>query len=166
MNFDDAVEHILRFEGGGAVTKDARDPGGTTKFGISQRAYPLLDIENLTRTQAVDIYLRDYWCVCRADEMPCQIRLLVFDACVNQGPHAAITMLQNVLGVDADGIVGAHTIQACWLYEPQVIATRFAAARYARYLKNEGFTVYGKGWIHRLLEVAVLSSAVPRTDHV
>ena len=48
MTFADIIDHVLESEGGSKITKDPLDPGGTTKYGISQRAYPNTDIENLT----------------------------------------------------------------------------------------------------------------------
>jgi lysozyme family protein len=52
-NFDLAVEFVLRHEGG--LVHNPHDPGGTTNFGISQRAYPEVDIGNLTRDEAKEI---------------------------------------------------------------------------------------------------------------
>ena len=57
--FDRALAAVLDWEG--AVTNDAADPGGLTKYGISQRAYPSLDIASLTVEQAAVIYHQDYW---------------------------------------------------------------------------------------------------------
>lgn len=57
--FEFLVGIILKHEGG--YVNDPADPGGETKFGISKRAYPNLDIKNLTRQQAVEIYKRDYY---------------------------------------------------------------------------------------------------------
>src|SRR5690606_2973445 len=54
-----AVEVVLEHEGG--YVHDPHDPGGETKFGISKRQYPDLDIANLTREQAIEIYRRDWW---------------------------------------------------------------------------------------------------------
>ena len=39
----------------GKISKNENDPGGITKYGISKRAYPHLDIENLTPEQAKEI---------------------------------------------------------------------------------------------------------------
>ena len=55
-SFEPAVEKTLRWEGGKTT-----DTGGFTNFGISQKAYPGLDIEHLTRDGAKAIYRRDYW---------------------------------------------------------------------------------------------------------
>ena len=48
--FDKALALVLHHEG--PFSSDPRDPGGPTKFGISQRAYPSLDIPNLTAEAA------------------------------------------------------------------------------------------------------------------
>ncbi|MBK8639281.1 MAG: hypothetical protein IPN92_13770 [Chromatiaceae bacterium] len=48
--FPDCIAHVLAAEGG--LVNDPRDPGGVTKFGISQRAYPALNIRGLTPDDA------------------------------------------------------------------------------------------------------------------
>ena len=58
-DFNKAVEKVLKFEG--VLSNDKYDAGGLTKYGISKRMYPSLDIANLTQEQAVAIYKRDYW---------------------------------------------------------------------------------------------------------
>jgi len=57
-NFERCIAFVLRHEGG--YVNDPRDPGGETKYGISKRAYPGLDIKNLTEEQAKEIYRQDY----------------------------------------------------------------------------------------------------------
>ena len=49
----EAIEHVLKFEGG--YVNDPDDPGGETNFGISKRSYPDLDIAALTVADAVEI---------------------------------------------------------------------------------------------------------------
>lgn len=44
--FPDCIAHVLAAEGG--LVNHPKDPGGVTKFGISQRAYPALNIRELT----------------------------------------------------------------------------------------------------------------------
>ena len=78
-----AIQNVLRREGGFANV--AGDRGGATNFGISQAAYPNLDVSKLTQEQAAQIYKRDYWDAIGADRLPENIRELVFDAAVNQG---------------------------------------------------------------------------------
>lgn len=45
----------------GGYTNDPDDPGGETKWGISKRANPDLDIKNLTLEDAINIYYHRYW---------------------------------------------------------------------------------------------------------
>lgn len=58
-NFDLAFEHVLKYEG--SYVDDPVDPGGETKYGISKRSYPHLNIKDLTIEQAKSIYKKDWW---------------------------------------------------------------------------------------------------------
>lgn len=64
---------------------DPEDPGGETKYGISKRAYPRLDIKNLTLEDASAIYKRDYWNAAGCDDLDDSLALVVFDTAVNCG---------------------------------------------------------------------------------
>lgn len=55
---DNITTFILNHEGGYVFDKD--DPGGETKYGISKRSHPKLDIKTLTKKQAQQIYQADY----------------------------------------------------------------------------------------------------------
>ena len=57
--FEDIIEITLHHEGG--YVNDPDDLGGETNFGIAKRFYPDVDIKNLTKDEASDIYRRDYW---------------------------------------------------------------------------------------------------------
>ena len=56
-NFEEIIEQVLEHEGG--YVKDPKDLGGETKYGITKRFYPDVDIKNLTIEQAVEIYKKD-----------------------------------------------------------------------------------------------------------
>lgn len=71
---------------------DPHDPGGETKYGISKKSYPKVDIKNLTLDAALDIYYRDYWFVGRTEKFP--LNLCVLDCAVNQGTKTAKQFLQ------------------------------------------------------------------------
>ncbi|MGB6555138.1 MAG: glycosyl hydrolase 108 family protein [Candidatus Binataceae bacterium] len=90
-----AVSRVLEDEGGTENAPD--DPGGITRFGISAREYPTLDIANLTRADAIAIYYRDYWRPFGLDAAPGPIAAKVFDLAVNIGPSHAIGCLQRAL---------------------------------------------------------------------
>lgn len=81
--FDSAFQIVVGIEGG--YVNDPQDPGGETKFGLSKRANPDLDIANLTLEQAKARYLEKYWKGRGCDKLPWTEALLVFDASVNGG---------------------------------------------------------------------------------
>lgn len=89
-HFERAVAFVLRHEGG--YTNDNRDPGGETKFGISKRAYPHLDIKGLTEAEARAIYRRDYWEKAGCGLLEWPMSLVVFDTAVNCGVKKAVEL--------------------------------------------------------------------------
>jgi lysozyme family protein len=125
-NFDRAFEETLEYEGG--YVNDPDDPGGETKFGISKRQYPDLDIPNLTLEQAKEIYYRDYWQALlldyfngsRAGE---RVAREIFDTAVNLGVRGAAYIAQRAVNflsqgdlrgekITEDGMMGPITLAA------------------------------------------------------
>ena len=87
MDFDTAFNRLLGFEGG--YSNDAADPGGKTRFGITEaearRHGYEGDMKSLPLETAKAIYRPSYWDACKCDELPEAIRYAVFDAAVNSG---------------------------------------------------------------------------------
>lgn len=110
-NFILALNKTLRWEGGETV-----DTGGYTKWGISQKAFPDLDIKNLTMEQAREIYQRNYWEPIQASLIKNQaVAENLFDFAVNAGVSQAVKTIQKVLGFsrdDIDGKLGNQTLSA------------------------------------------------------
>lgn len=150
MTFDKAVAFVLSQEG--EYSNDPQDAGGATKWGISHRSYPELDIANLTREQAIDIYKKDFWDRCQCSQLPDGLDFLVFDAAVNQGPVAAIRMLQNGLKVTSDGVMGAITIRAA--NTTPNICTEYIARRLYQYALIPQVLRFGLGWFRRVAQAA------------
>lgn len=153
-----AVEVVVRNEGG--YVNDPSDPGGETKFGISKRSYPHLDIANLTREEAIAIYRRDWWDKYGYGRLASSaIAAKVFDLSVNVGPRRAHEMLQRALhavgrrDVVVDGIIGPQTIAAVNAAPPDALlaALRAEAAAYYRQLieRNPTLKKYERGWMRR-----------------
>lgn len=105
-----AVKHLLVLEGG--YVNDPSDRGGETKYGISKRQYPHLDIQFITEEQASEIYYNDYWLAYHCDKLPEAIGEFLFDCVVNHRPKTAIRFIQKTYRVDVDGILGPMTINA------------------------------------------------------
>lgn len=146
MNFDRAFEIIIGHEGG--YVNDPRDPGGETKYGISKRAYPAEDIQNLTLDRAKFLYKRDYWDAVDAESIPGAARLMVFDCSVNCGVVTAKKILQRAVDVKDDGIIGAKTRAA--ISTTPDLEQRFAGFWLQYYTDLKGFDTYGKGWVRRV----------------
>lgn len=146
-----AVEAVLSHEGG--LSDDPLDPGGLTRWGISQRAYPELDIRQLTREQAIDLYREDCWERLRCGDLPPAVAVALFDTAVNQGAGSAVRMLQQSLGVTTDGLIGPRTIAAAYGVPAGDLLVDFLARRAVRYAETPTFPHFGRGWMRRLFSV-------------
>lgn len=159
-----AVNRVLGDEGG--IETAPGDPGGITRFGISAREYPTLDIANLTRAGAIAIYYRDYWRPFGFDAAPGAIAAKIFDLAVNVGPAHAIGCLQRALRavgrrVTEDNVLGPETAAAAHAAEPLALmaATRSEAAGYYRVMAAfardagpDGDQEFLAGWLNRAYE--------------
>ena len=153
--FETAVDFVLTAEGG--LVDDPSDPGGRTKFGISQRAYPNLNIRALTIADAKMLYRKDYWDRCSCDKLPDAIALVVFDAAVNQGASASIRILQRSLNVREDGVIGPATLAAAAAQTPSGIVAEMVARRSVAYAVSPLVGRDGLGWYRRLAKIHQLA---------
>ncbi len=148
---DRAWKFIHREEGGSAITNDPADPGGLTRHGVSQRAYPDEDIRNMTEERAKFLFARDYWKPCQCDSLPERVALAVADSAFNQGTRTACTLLQEALRVDPDGVIGPKTLAAAKARNEADLLNDFLSRRLLRYAK--GNEKYRRGWFSRILRV-------------
>lgn len=153
-----AIEFVLKIEGGEEGELVPNDRGGYTKFGISSVANPDVDVPNLTKEGAKQIYRERYWNTCRCDELPSPLAICVFDSAVNQGVTQTKKMLQIALGgVKVDGIIGEETITAIFKSDEK-LTRRFMAQRMARYariiMRDQSQEVFIENWSDRLMRVA------------
>jgi len=82
---DQAIDAVMQNEDRGLTGKVTSDTGGLTKYGISQKAFPGVDIANLTPDQARAIYKKKYWDKIGGDKLPPQLQKVAMDTAVNQG---------------------------------------------------------------------------------
>lgn len=150
--FERAIDLLLELEGGYVDHPD--DPGRETKFGISARAYPGLDIENLTRDDAEAIYRLDYWEKAGCHRLPAPFDVLVFDMAVHSGVKTAVTMLQRLVGAEPDGKIGPRTLAAVDRAGAQGPA-RYLAKRLEFLQSLPSWRTFGRGWAYRLFRVAL-----------
>ncbi|QMP18255.1 minor structural protein [Ralstonia phage RpY1] len=95
-DFNSIVQRTLKVEGGYSATDG--NSGAPVNFGINQRANPDIDVKNLTKDQAVQLYKSRYWDAIGGDSLPAGIRATAFDAAVNQGVPWTKAALQQAGG--------------------------------------------------------------------
>ena len=146
--FDDFIGRVLTSEGGYA--NDPRDLGGETKFVISKRVYPHIDIRSLTRDEAVTIYKRDFWDRVQGEKLPRAFAFQALDAAVNHGIGNAVRWMQRAANVADDGVIGPMTLAAVGRADPADLVLRLNAERLRFYAKLSTFDAFGRGWINRV----------------
>jgi len=165
------VSQTITFETGGdrtgAYTADPVDQGGATKWGISQRAHPHINIKALTYNQAIEIYYNDYWNKYYNSISNPLLAFKVFDMGVLCGKTTAIKLLQQTIVKDCkktiaiDGKMGpitAAAIEVCLAsIEPRggtFLLNRYLdrhASRFKRIvLLRPSQRRFIKGWLNRL----------------
>lgn len=149
-----AIGLVLDWEGGGKLTDDKADAGGLTRWGISKRWHPEVDVENLTREGAIDLYHAFYWEPIRADELPAPLALILFDSCVNPGQGWAVPALQRILRLSADGVVGPDTIESAARSDWRAVMALTSARleEFDRRVRVRPVNIrFGAGWRNRCL---------------
>ena len=156
--FDEIIEGVLKHEGG--YVNDPTDLGGETNYGITKRFYPDVDIKNLTKEGAKEIYKKDYWDKNKVDDLPDDLKHIYFDMCVNQVRGTAVRVLQRAINgkggkIAVDGGFGPGTKGALAKYKPSVERVRCYRLKHYYDLVNkkpeqEKFLF---GWYRRALEV-------------
>jgi lysozyme family protein len=150
--FNRCIQVILRNEGG--YVNHPSDPGGETNMGIAKKFYPDLDIKNLTRNQAIEIYHRDYWNKMKLhgifDE---NIILQVFDMGVNAGIRTAIKIIQRIIDAQVDGYTGPETNGLINAYEGDLVEL-YKQERKKYYFdlarRKPQMQVFLAGWLNRV----------------
>ena len=131
--FLEFIPFIFKWEGG--YCNDPDDPGGETNFGIDKRSHPGVDIKNLTRDGAREIYWREYWRRFDCERFPRPLGEVFFNACVNCGAGRARKLMAEA-GDSAEVFLTAQ----------EAFYRRLAAARPA--LKK-----FLKGWLNRTADL-------------
>ena len=147
-NFPNCISFSLKAEGG--YVNDPKDPGGETKYGISKRAYPSVDIKALTLADAIAIYKRDYWDKVQGDTLPAGVDMILLDAAINSGSNKSIKLVQRALGIKDDGSLGPVTLSAILKADPTKLINDSIEQRLAFLKSLPTWGRYGKGWTTRL----------------
>jgi lysozyme family protein len=151
--FEKAIAFVFRWEG--FMSNDPADKGGLTKYGISKAAHPEVDVANLTRDEAVEIYRRNYWQKLGCDRLEPAQAIALFDGAVQHGPTTAARMMQRAAGVRDDGIIGPRSVLAINTAAQAVLLERYISERIRFYhqitVARPENSRFVSGWINRAL---------------
>lgn len=147
--FEEAFKEVIKIEKG--YVNSEFDKGGETKFGISKKTYPELDIANLELEEAKHIYYLDFWncdLLTLSNIKDKEIAIELFDTSVNMGQEDAGKILQTALNhmnrnqriykdLKVDGWLGAVTLNAL-----ETILKRGEKQRLLKALNGEQYIKY------------------------
>jgi lysozyme family protein len=154
-NFQTSLKLVLQSEGGN--DDDPADHGGRTSRGITQREYDAwraekglgpTDVWGAPQVDIEAIYHDEYW-EPYCDDMPIGVDYIYFNNAVLDGPNRSAILLQQALGVTADGRIGPVTRQAVKMASsaPTIIKLSSASGAFYRGLHQPKFL---KGWLNRV----------------
>jgi lysozyme family protein len=152
----DFVDRVIAREGGAKVTNYSADPGGVTKYGISQRAHPGLDIAKLTYAQARDIYLDEYFHAPGLGQLSSgKLQEFLFDYGVHSGAQTAIRTLQKLVGVVETGVIDNLTAAAVNTGDANTLLARLIEQRILflarQVVAKPAKLLFLIGWLSRVL---------------
>lgn len=175
---------LIKHEGG--FVAHPNDPGGATNRGITianWKAYGRdvdgdgdIDVNDLrfsTIDDAKKFYKKHFWDKMQADKIDSQqVAETFIDHGVNAGVSRSVRMMQYLVKVPIDGLIGPKTINAINSFNPTTLLQRFNAMRgayysyrgnaksrdtsYDNFFRTLGVTpssrasVFLKGWMNRL----------------
>lgn len=130
-DFEKAIFFVFQQEGG--YVNDPADPGGETRWGISKRSYPNVNVRDLPKEAARNIYYHDYWLRSGADQLPWPLNLFHLDASVNCG-------------------IGQSSI---FLRESGGDCEAYNNLRRKFYTELHQFNLYGSAWMRRVDQLEI-----------
>ena len=155
--FERLIGFVLAHEGG--YVNDPDDPRGETKYGVSKKSYPHVDIASLTIEQAKDIYYEDWWLPLKCPQIhDDKVAQKYLDTCVNTGKGTGTKILQRALQmigyrITVDGAIGPKTLAAVNAADPQALLVAMRQQQKAHYeqliQKNPKLEKFRRGWMAR-----------------
>lgn len=139
-------------EEGGLCSLDGGTNLGITASTLSHwrgRVCTLADVSMLKAADVTPIYEAMYWNTLRCWALPAGVDLMIFDFGVNAGPQRAAVQLQEIAGVNDDGIIGPLTAIAARGAGAKMLIPALYSAQTDHYRSCVDFPKYGGGWLAR-----------------
>lgn len=166
--FEAAFRKLLETEGG--YVDDSSDHGGKTNYGVTiatlsdylGRPATPDEIKNIDLETVKKIYKQNYWDRLHLSEINnVNVAYAFFDQSVNRGTRRVAELIQKLVGVPIDGIIGPLTIKSINLMNPRVLVLNFVKESqnaYALIVSHDPTQAkFLNGWMartHKLLDIA------------
>jgi lysozyme family protein len=154
MTFDEALDALLKHEGG--FSDHAADPGGKTRFGVTEavarREGYRGDMRDYPLDEAKRVYQKLYWNALRLDDLRSEFRFDLFDAGVNSGVAQTVRWVQRIVGVTVDGLLGPRTLSAVNNSDAAKFLAKFNGQRLLFMTSLSTWPSFGRGWARRIAE--------------
>jgi len=155
-NFDSSLDRVLAVEGG--FSNHPKDPGGPTNRGVTlatfsafkRRPCSIAELRSISELDVSAIYKAQYWDAVKGDDLPVGLDYVLFDYAVNSGPSRAVRELQHAVGIQADGVMGAMTMQAVKARDPAQVIAAVCGQRLAFLKTLKTWSTFGNGWGNRI----------------
>lgn len=150
--FEQAFSTIVGIEGGFSDRDKEADPGGATKYGITERVARewgyVGDMRDLKLDSAKGIAKALYWDKYQCDQFDPLIAYQVFDAAYNGG--YPVKWLQECVGAQVDGVIGAKTIAAVRAANVGDVLAKFNGKRLLYLTDLNNWHQNSRGWAKRI----------------
>ena len=162
-NWNKSFDLVIVNEGGYVDNK--LDPGGATNWGCTQAVWEgyighkvsVDDMKALTKEDVKPLYKKRSWDAIHGDAIPSGLDYCLFDCAINSGVNRSAKIIQEIVGVFADGAIGNNTVSAITQLNPVTAINEFCDKRQAFLESLKTFPVFGKGWSKRVSEVRIRS---------
>jgi len=170
-NYQKIMGWIKAHEGG--FVDHPQDPGGRTNFGITQATYDASrqanglgqrNVKMIDQAEVAEIYERQYWSRVQGDALPDGVDYTVMDYAVNSGASRSVKVLQRLLGVKVDGVVGMFTLAAARKKDPVRLINDICDERMAFLRKLRIWPTFKGGWTKRVSHVRINSVALAQNS--
>ncbi len=157
---------VIGLEGG--YVNDKFDRGGETKYGITKRDYPSIDIKNLTLKTAQKIYYKDYYTrdfmnLNKVEDK--ELCLELFESSVLMGVRTVAKNLQKALNymndneklfsdLKVDGWIGEKSFKALSKVDSKALIKVLNGLQFNKFIKiverDKTQERFFKGWLKRV----------------
>lgn len=165
-NFGVAFNSMIKHEGG--FVNHSKDPGGMTNLGVTKKVWDEWtggnadenEMRSLTPDKVAPLYKKRYWDAVKGNDLPSGLDMCVFDCAVNSGVSRAVRILQRILGVKEDGVIGPVTVAATTSIPVDDLIEKYTEERQKFLESLPTFSTFGKGWTTRVAKVEMESKAI------